>query len=315
MSEAARQAPVVSGAQVIAAGFAAATAAFVTSRFGVAGTLLGASVTAMIITGGSAILRSYLEGVTGNVRKMPRKYQARRERRKAQRYGEPEMLSERPDLRDNFAGRLRAALGWFSNLPPLSRRSILVKGLIAAAVAFVIGMGAVWGVERVINNSLSCGFWANCPEGATPGIHLNDEGQGANSTISLGRARTKEGVSEGVSGGVSRSGALGPAYRQNGGAQQDGGVQQNRSYEQGTPDFGQQPAAPRGGGSSDQQGGGLFQPDRPVKEPAAAPVQPETPNSASPAPEESPPPEESAPPGGAKEPGIAPQDASPAPAQ
>jgi hypothetical protein len=299
---------VVSGAQVIAAGFAAATAAFVTSRFGVAGTLLGASVTAMIITGGSAILRSYLEGVTGNVRKMPRKYQARRERRKAQRYGEPETLSERPDLRDNFAGRLRAALGWFSHLPPLARRSILVKGLIAAAVAFVIGMGAVWGVERVINNSLSCGFWANCPEGAKPGIHLNDEGQGANPTISLGPAKTKE--------GVSGSGAQGlPAFRQNAGAQQDGSVQQNRSFEQGSPDFGQQPAAPRGGGSSDQQGGGLFQPDRPVKEPAAAPVQPETPNSASPAPEESPPPEESAPPGGAKEPGIEAQDASPAPAQ
>jgi hypothetical protein len=298
---------VVSGAQVIAAGFAAATAAFVTSRFGVAGTLLGASVTAMIITGGSAILRSYLENVTGNVRKMPRKYQARRERRKAQRYGEPETLSERPDLRDNLAGRLRAALGWFSNLPPLARRSILVKGLIAAAVAFVIGMGAVWGVERVINNSLSCGFWANCPDGATPGIHLNDEGQGANSTISLGRAKTKE--------GVSGSGAKVPVFRRNAGAQQDGGVQQNRSYEQGSPDFEQQPAAPRGGGSSDQQGGGLFQPDRPVKEPAAAPVQPETPNSASPAPDEEPVPEESAPPGGAEEPGIEAQDASPAPAQ
>jgi hypothetical protein len=308
VSEAAKQAPpVVSGAQVIAAGFAAATAAFVTSRFGVAGTLLGAAVTAMIITGGSAILRGYLENVTGNVRKMPKKVRARRERRKAQSYGEPETLSERPDLRDNFAGRMRAALGWFSNLPPLSRRSILVKGLIAAAVAFVIGMGAVWGVERVINNSLSCGFWANCPEGAKPGIHLNDEGQGANPTISLGRAKMKE--------GVSGSGAQGPAYRQNGGVQQDGGVQQNRSYEQGSPDFGQQPAAPRNGGSSDQQGGGLLQPDRPVKEPAEAPVQPETPNSASPAPEESPPPEESAPPGGAEEPGIVPQDASPAPAQ
>jgi hypothetical protein len=302
---------VVSGAQVIAAGFAAATAAFVTSRFGVAGTLLGAAVTAMIITGGSAILRGYLENVTGNVRKMPRKFQARREQRKAQRYGEPETLSERPDLRDNFAGRLRAALGWFSHLPPLARRSILVKGLIAAAVAFVIGMGAVWGVERVINNSLSCGFWANCPEGATPGIHLNDGGRGANPTISLGRAKTKEGV----------SGSQMPAYRQNGGVQQDGGVQQgggvqqNRSYEQGTPDFGQQPAAPRDDGSRDQQGGGIFQLDRPAEEPEA-PVQPETPNSASPAPdEESVPEEESAPPGGAKEPGIAPQDASPAPAQ
>ena len=39
----------------------------------------------------------------------------------------------RPDLRDNFVGRMRAALGWFSNLPTLRRRSILMKGLVAAA--------------------------------------------------------------------------------------------------------------------------------------------------------------------------------------
>jgi len=285
----------VNGTQVIAAGFASATAAFVTSRFGVAGTLLGAAVTAMIITGGSAILRAYFETVTGRVRKVPSKIQARREQRKAQRYAEP--LPERPDLRDNFAGRMRAALGWFSHLPPLARRSILVKGLIAAAVAFVIGMGAVWGVEKVINNSLSCGFWANCPEGAAPGIHFNGgDGQGANPTVSLGRAKTKV--------GVPGSGAQGPAYRQNG-VQQDGGVQQNRSYEQGSPDY-RQPA-PRDDGSRDQQGGGLFQPDQPAEEPEA-PVQPETPSSASPAPEEPAP-------GGEEEPGIVPQDASPAPAQ
>ena len=57
----------------MAAGSAAAVAAFVTSRFGVAGTLLGAALTAMIITGGSAILKAHLENVTGNVRKVPRK--------------------------------------------------------------------------------------------------------------------------------------------------------------------------------------------------------------------------------------------------
>ena len=303
MSDAARQAPVVNGTQVIAAGFASATAAFVTSRFGVAGTLLGAAVTAMIITGGSAVLKAYFETVTGRVRKVPGRLQAHREQRKAQRYGEPETLPERPDLRDNFAGRMRAALDWFSHLTPLARRSILVKGLIAAAVAFVIGMGAVWGVERVINNSLSCGFWANCPEGATPGIHLNDrEGLGANSSISFGRAKTKE--------DVPGSGAQGPAYQQNGvqqdgGVQREGGVQQNRSYEQGSPDL-RQPA-PRDGGSRDQQGGGLLQPDRPAKEPED-PAQPETPSSASPAPEEPAP-------GGEEEPEIVPQDASPAPAQ
>jgi hypothetical protein len=281
----------ITGSQVLAAGFASAGAALITSRFGVAGTLLGAALTTMIITGGSAILKAYLENVTGNVRKVPRKLRARREQRKAQRSAEPETLPDRPDLRDNFAGRMRAALNWFSNLSPLTRRSILVKGLIAAAVAFLIGMGAVFAVEKGIGNSLSCGLWANCPEGAAPGIHLlGDRGTGAGSTLTGGAAKN------------AAPGTRDPAVRQNGVLPD--GVNQSRSYEQGNPDFEQQPAPRDSGG---QQGGGLFQPDRPAKEPEA-PVQ-ESPSSASPAPEESPPPAEE------EEPAIVPQDASPAPEQ
>jgi hypothetical protein len=170
--------------QVVSAGLASAAAAFVTSRFGVAGTLLGAALTAMIITGGSAILRSYLESV-------PSKLRARRERRKAGRYAEPDTLPERPDLRDNFMGRMRAAMGWISQLPLLTRRSILLKGLIGAAIAFMLGIGAVYAAETIIGNSLSCGLWSNCPKGATPGTHLGGgDGIGASPTITLGRAKS-----------------------------------------------------------------------------------------------------------------------------
>ena len=184
----------MSGSQVFAAGLASTTAAFVTSKFGVAGTILGAALTTMIITGGAAILNAYLQSVTGSVRKVPHKLRARRERRerrKAARYAEPptETLPGRPDLRDNFMGRMRAAVGWFSHLPLPARRSIVVKGLIAAAVAFVISMGAIYALERGIGNSLSCGLWGNCPEGATPGIHRlgGGDGTGAGSTIGGGR--------------------------------------------------------------------------------------------------------------------------------
>ncbi len=182
----------MSGSQVFAAGLASTTAAFVTSKFGVAGTILGAALTTMIITGGAAILNAYLQSVTGSVRKVPHKLRARRERRKAARYAEPptETLPGRPDLRDNFMGRARAAVGWFSHLPLPARRSIVVKGLIAAAVAFVISMGAIYALERGIGNSLSCGLWGNCPEGATPGIHRlggGGDGPGAGSTIGGGR--------------------------------------------------------------------------------------------------------------------------------
>jgi hypothetical protein len=285
VSDAAKQAPIFNGTQVAAAGIASAGAAFLTSRFGVAGTLLGAAVTTMIITGGSAILRSYLESVSGSVRKVPSKLHERRNRWKAGRSAEPpETLPQRPDLRDNFAGRMRAALGWFSHLPPLARRSILIKGLIAAAVAFVIGMGAVWGVEKVINNSLSCGFWANCPEGATPGIHIGEDREaGARSTLTFSRARTQ------VAPGYEEQG---PAYRQN-------GQQQSRSYEQQqAPDY-RQPAP-----SDNQQGRGILEPDRPVDE--DVPAQPETLNTASPTPEE-----EASPPAQR----VSPSRASPPPSQ
>ena len=190
--------PVVSGSQVFAAGLASTTAAFVTSKFGVAGTILGAALTTMIITGGAAILNSYLQSVKGSVRKVPHKLQARRERRKAARYAEPttETLPGRPDLRDNFMGRVRAAVGWFSHLPLPARRTIVVKGLIAAAVAFVISMGAIYALERGIGNNLSCGLWGKCPEGATPGIHRlgGGDGTGAGSTIGGGRVSQSTGL-------------------------------------------------------------------------------------------------------------------------
>ena len=148
---------------MLAAGLASAGAAIITSKFGVAGTLLGAALTTMIITGGSAILNAYLHSVTGHVRKVPGRL---RERRKAGHYEEPSTMPGRPDLVNNFVGRMRAALDWFSHLPLLTRRSILIKGLIAAAVAFVIGLGTIYAFEKGIGNSLSCGFWGNCPKGA-----------------------------------------------------------------------------------------------------------------------------------------------------
>jgi hypothetical protein len=175
----------------MAAGLAATGASFVTSRFGVAGTLLGAAVTAMIITGGSTILRAYLETVSGRVRQVPTKLRSYRGQENVEGYGGGGTMPGRPDLRDNFMGRMRAALDWFSHLPTLRRRAILTRGLIAAAVAFVICMGAVWGAEKLIGNSLSCGIWAECPYGAVPGIHpAGYDGTGAGPSIGGGGVNT-----------------------------------------------------------------------------------------------------------------------------
>ena len=173
----------------MSAGLAATGASFVTSRFGVAGTLLGAALTAMIITGGSAILRAYLETLSGRVREVPVKLSSRREQKSTG--GSGDTMQARPDLRNNFVGRMRAALGWFSHLPTLRRRSILMKGLLAAVVALLLCLALVWGTEKLIGNSLSCGLWAECPYGATPGVHpLGYGGTGAGSSVSGGAMNT-----------------------------------------------------------------------------------------------------------------------------
>ncbi len=221
----------------MSAGLAATAASFVTSRFGVAGTLLGAALTAMIITGGSAILRSYMETVSGRVREMPTKLRSQGEQQKGGGFGGTK--PGRPDLRDNFVGRMRAALDWFRHLPTLSRRSILIRGLLAAAVAFVICMGVVWGAEKVIGNSLSCGLWAKCPYGAVPGIHpAGYDGTGAGSSISGGGVNT---------GGVERPSLV------------DRVRQERNPFGDGQPVFGSdsdQPTFRNPGGGADPGGGG-----------------------------------------------------------
>lgn len=172
----------------MAAGLAATGAAFVTSRFGVAGTLLGAALTAMIITGGSALLKAYIANAADRVRGGTTRLRERRGTNAAP--DAPTAANNppgRPDLRDNFVGRMRAAVDWFRNLPTPSRRPILIKALVAAAVAFVICMVAIWGVEKLIGNSLSCGLWGSCPYGAAPGFHpIGFDDSGAGSTLSGG---------------------------------------------------------------------------------------------------------------------------------
>ena len=263
----------------MSAGLAATGASFVTSRFGVAGTLLGAALTAMLVTGGSAILRAYLETLSGQVKGMPKKLSSRREQQGGA------TMPERPDLRDNFVGRMRAALGWFSNLPTLRRRSILMKGFLAAAVALVLCMGLVWGTERLIGNSLSCGLWAECPYGATPGVHpMGYGGTGAGSSLS---------------GGSMNTGAAGQSpldrVRQNGG--NPFGSDQpvfggNNAGGGGAPSASPDPAAspePGGGGSAPPagQGGGSASPAAAGQDPASSATpkagQRAAPSSASPA--------------------------------
>ncbi|MDQ3378162.1 MAG: hypothetical protein M3533_14875, partial [Actinomycetota bacterium] len=103
--------PTIDSHQIMAAGLASTAAALVTSRFGVAGTLLGAALTAMIITGGSAVLKAYIENAAGRVRGGATRLQERRAGRAtaAAAPAEPDTPTAqanppnppgRPDLRD-----------------------------------------------------------------------------------------------------------------------------------------------------------------------------------------------------------------------
>jgi hypothetical protein len=60
-------------AEVVATGLAGAVAAFVTSRFGIAGTVLGTAVAVMIITAASSVIQAYLEGAAGRLLALPRR--------------------------------------------------------------------------------------------------------------------------------------------------------------------------------------------------------------------------------------------------
>lgn len=66
-----REQRLIRPAEVVATGLAAAAGAFLTSRFGIAGTVLGTAVTVMVITAASSVIQAYLEGAAGRLLSLP----------------------------------------------------------------------------------------------------------------------------------------------------------------------------------------------------------------------------------------------------
>lgn len=250
--------PVVSGSGVIAAGVASATAALLTSRFGVAGTLIGAAITTMIITGGSAVLKSYLEGVTGRVRKVPGKVRQGAGRLRNPKSDEQQTIPARPDLRNNFMGRLRGAFDWFLRLPPLRRRAILAGAIVPAIIAFLISMGAVTALEVAIGNSLPCGVWNKCPV-AADGSSVTG---GTRPSLFLGKENAVDATQDQQVPGSQQL----PS-------QQNGQQGVDPNVQPATPDPGVQPAEPQQPVTPDPATPAPEQPQEEVVEPAPAPAQ------------------------------------------
>jgi hypothetical protein len=220
--------PLVKTSAVVGARLASTVAALFTSRFGVAGTVIGAALTTMIITAGSALFGVYLERAAARAR------------------GIPSVVRGRPPR----------------------RRPILLGAILAAAASFVVGMGAVTGVELGVGKSLSCWVWNQCP--------TKDDGGGG--TTPEGTTQTRPSIL----GGGQKSVAPTP---QPGGSRQP---QQTASpREQGVPDATSTPRGRPGGvvpqprneardGVPPQEAPGGRQPAQ--ERPGAAPPDGEAPN-------------------------------------
>ncbi len=139
--------------KVIAVGIASPVATILTSRFGVAGTLIGLALGAVILTALADFLKVYLARAPATVAKVPDTVVKM-----------PGGLRARLSWR-NILSRLRAAFARFSSLPPASarRRSILIGSIVAAGISFLVGLSVVTALELGVGKSLSCWVWDDCP--------------------------------------------------------------------------------------------------------------------------------------------------------
>lgn len=153
--------------KAIAAGIASVIAAVFTSRLGVAGTLIGTAVTAVLITLGSAIFKAQLMKTSQRLAGLPQTVRGRLSTQQIRIPGkataEPNPEPAAPDKGPGLLSRLRAVPGFLRELPSAQRRRVLLGGLLAGLAATVIGLGTVTGIELVGGKTLSCMVWS-CPE-------------------------------------------------------------------------------------------------------------------------------------------------------
>lgn len=149
--------PLVDLPKVTAIGVASPTAGFLTSGFGIAGTLVGMALTAVIVTTVADVLKVYLARAPSAVTKIPRSLKKSRWHNALGRLW----------LAFKALGRIRLAFSSFRSLPTARRRSILIGSAVTSVVAFLIGISIVTGVELSVGKSLSCWVWSECPAEAS----------------------------------------------------------------------------------------------------------------------------------------------------
>ena len=165
---------VVETYKAVAAGIASVLAAVFTSGLGVAGTLIGTAVTAILITLGSAVFKAQLMKATDKISGLPDTVRGRFSTQQIRIPGKPNAEpNPEPAARPEATGkrrlpdllsRLRAIPGFLRDLPSNQRRRVLVAGLLAGLLATAIGLAGVTGIELAGGKTLSCLVWSSCPD-------------------------------------------------------------------------------------------------------------------------------------------------------
>ena len=158
--------------KVIAVGIASPVVTLLTSRFGVAGTVIGLAVGAMILTALVDFLKVYLARAPATVAKVPDTMVKM-----------PGGLRTRLSWRNNRS-RIQAAFAKVFSLtaaPPKRRRAILIGSFLAAGISFLVALSIVTALELGVGKSLSCWLWEDCPAAESSA----EDGQPSTSTITL----------------------------------------------------------------------------------------------------------------------------------
>jgi hypothetical protein len=148
--------------KVLAVGIVAPAATALTSRFGVAGTLVGLAVSSVLITVGVDLLKVYLARVPGAVTTIPGGL------RKKSSLG---ILLE----------RIKRPFSKLASLSRPRRRSLLIGSLAAAGVSCIVGLILVTVLELGVGKSMSCWVWDDCS---------TEESSAADSSARTARAST-----------------------------------------------------------------------------------------------------------------------------
>lgn len=114
-----------------------------TSRFGVAGTMMGLALSAVIVTVVADTLKVYLARVPGAVTKIP-----------------GGVKKKSPGRRLSIGFRL--PFSRLTSLAPARRGYILGRNVIAMVIVFLIGLVVVTGLELGVGKDLSCWVWNDC---------------------------------------------------------------------------------------------------------------------------------------------------------